>query len=96
MARELRLPLARLVDGTGGGGSVKSLEQMGFTHVPANVWELPPVAAGHRPARPPRRGAAGHRPARHAAAAVRLGAPRAHEIVAHERGRGPKARGPRP
>src|ERR687896_334070 len=31
---ELRLPLVRLVDGTGGGGSVKSLEQMGFSYVP--------------------------------------------------------------
>ena len=34
MAHELRLPLVRLVDGTGGGGSVKSLETMGFTYVP--------------------------------------------------------------
>ena len=34
MANELRLPLVRLVDGTGGGGSVKSLETMGFTYVP--------------------------------------------------------------
>jgi acetyl-CoA carboxylase carboxyltransferase component len=34
LAHDLRLPLARLVDGTGGGGSVKSLEQMGFTYVP--------------------------------------------------------------
>ncbi len=34
MASELRLPLVRLVDGTGGGGSVKSLEMMGFTYVP--------------------------------------------------------------
>ena len=34
MAHDLRLPLARLVDGTGGGGSVKSLEQMGYTYVP--------------------------------------------------------------
>ena len=34
MAHELRLPLIRLVDGTGGGGSVKSLETMGFTYVP--------------------------------------------------------------
>src|SRR3954471_11155136 len=33
-AHDLRLPLVRLVDGTGGGGSVKSLEQMGFTYVP--------------------------------------------------------------
>ena len=34
LAGELRLPLVRLVDGTGGGGSVKSLEQHGFTYVP--------------------------------------------------------------
>ncbi|MEO0694591.1 MAG: carboxyl transferase domain-containing protein [Pseudomonadota bacterium] len=34
MAHELGLPLIRMVDGTGGGGSVKSLEQMGFTYVP--------------------------------------------------------------
>jgi acetyl-CoA carboxylase carboxyltransferase component len=34
MAHDLRLPLIRLVDGTGGGGSVKTLEQMGFTYVP--------------------------------------------------------------
>ena len=34
MARDLRAPLVRLVDGTGGGGSVKSLEDMGFTYVP--------------------------------------------------------------
>src|SRR3979409_2532623 len=33
-AHDLRLPLVRLVDGTGGGGSVKSLEQMGFSYVP--------------------------------------------------------------
>src|SRR5215510_248061 len=29
LARELRLPIIRLVDGTGGGGSVKSLQMMG-------------------------------------------------------------------
>src|SRR3954451_7106554 len=34
MAHDLRLPLVRLVDGTGGGGSVKTLEQMGFAYVP--------------------------------------------------------------
>jgi acetyl-CoA carboxylase carboxyltransferase component len=34
LANELRLPLVRLVDGTGGGGSVKSLETMGHTYVP--------------------------------------------------------------
>jgi acetyl-CoA carboxylase carboxyltransferase component len=34
MAHDLHLPLARLVDGTGGGGSVKTLEQTGFSYVP--------------------------------------------------------------
>ncbi len=36
MARELRIPIVRLVDGTGGGGSVRSLETEGRTYVPAN------------------------------------------------------------
>ena len=36
MANELRLPIVRLVDGTGGGGSVKSLLMDGYTYVPAN------------------------------------------------------------
>ncbi|MGE0104512.1 MAG: acyl-CoA carboxylase subunit beta [Blastocatellales bacterium] len=41
MARELRLPIVRLVDGTGGGGSVKMLETMGRTYVPANpAWNI--------------------------------------------------------
>lgn len=34
MAHELRLPLVRLVEGSGGGGSIKSLEDMGYTYVP--------------------------------------------------------------
>ena len=41
MARELRLPIIRLVDGTGGGGSVKTYEQTGRTYVPGNPgWDL--------------------------------------------------------
>ena len=41
MAHDMRLPLVRLVDGTGGGGSVKHLETMGFTYVPfVPGWEL--------------------------------------------------------
>ncbi|MBF2754840.1 MAG: methylmalonyl-CoA carboxyltransferase [Gammaproteobacteria bacterium AqS3] len=42
MAKELRLPLLRLLDGTGGGGSVKSLDAPGArTYVPANpAWDL--------------------------------------------------------
>ena len=40
MAHEMRLPLIRMIDGTGGGGSVKSLEDMGFTYVPVTPgWE---------------------------------------------------------
>src|SRR5207237_10376730 len=40
MAHDLRLPLVRLVDGTGGGGSVKSLDTLGRTYVPYNPgWE---------------------------------------------------------
>lgn len=35
LAREMLLPLVRLVDGTGGGGSVRTLEKMGATYVPA-------------------------------------------------------------
>src|SRR5262245_20223224 len=34
LAHDLRLPLVRLVDGARGGGSVKTLEQMGFSYVP--------------------------------------------------------------
>jgi propionyl-CoA carboxylase beta chain len=40
MANELRLPIIRLIDGSGGGGSVKTYEQSGFTYVPANpAWD---------------------------------------------------------
>ncbi len=36
LAAAYRLPLIRLVEGTGGGGSVRMLEQSGYTYVPAN------------------------------------------------------------
>ncbi|MGE0881998.1 MAG: acyl-CoA carboxylase subunit beta [Blastocatellales bacterium] len=50
MARELRLPIIRLVDGTGGGGSVKMLETMGRTYVPANpAWDLVVAALSEIP-----------------------------------------------
>jgi acetyl-CoA carboxylase carboxyltransferase component len=40
MAREYQVPIVRLVDGTGGGGSVRTLEQIGRTYVPGNTaWE---------------------------------------------------------
>ncbi len=34
MAHELRLPIIRMIDGTGGGGSIRSLDDMGYTYVP--------------------------------------------------------------
>lgn len=36
MANHLKIPLVRLVEGTGGGGSVKMLESQGYTYIPAN------------------------------------------------------------
>ncbi|MEO1040327.1 MAG: carboxyl transferase domain-containing protein [Pseudomonadota bacterium] len=36
MAGELRLPLIRLIEGTGGGGSVKSILDMGASYIPFN------------------------------------------------------------
>ncbi len=35
MAHEYKLPIIRMIDGTGGGGSVKTLEQIGATYIPA-------------------------------------------------------------
>lgn len=41
MAHDLQMPIIRLVDGTGGGGSVKMLEKLGHTYVPVNpAWDL--------------------------------------------------------
>jgi acetyl-CoA carboxylase carboxyltransferase component len=57
-AHDLRQPLVRLVDGTGGGGSVKTLETMGFAYVPPlpgfdlaidNLSRVPVVAAALGP-----------------------------------------------
>jgi len=40
MAHDLQLPMVRLVDGTGGGGSVTFLETEGHTYVPVNpAWD---------------------------------------------------------
>ena len=40
LAFEYRLPLVRLIEGTGGGGSVKTLEQDGATYIPGNpAWD---------------------------------------------------------
>jgi acetyl-CoA carboxylase carboxyltransferase component len=40
MARELQVPIVRLIDGTGGGGSVRTLLNTSRTYVPANpAWE---------------------------------------------------------
>jgi len=50
MARELRLPLVRLVEGTGGGGSVKTLDTLGRTYVPGNPgWDLIAAALAEIP-----------------------------------------------
>ena len=50
MARELRLPLVRLVDGTGGGGSVKTYEITGRTYVPGNpTWDVIATALSEIP-----------------------------------------------
>src|SRR5690625_1854699 len=39
MAYELRLPIVRLVEGTGGGGSVKNIENMGHALLPKmKIW----------------------------------------------------------
>src|SRR5574341_2190560 len=55
MANELRLPLIRLVEGSGGGGSVKTIETTGRANVPGvSGWEwvvnsigtIPRVALG--------------------------------------------------
>ena len=41
MAGDMGMPLIRLIDGTGGGGSVKSLEDSGRTYVPHNPgWDI--------------------------------------------------------
>ena len=41
MALELELPIVRLVDGTGGGGSVATIESIGRTYVPSNAaWPI--------------------------------------------------------
>ena len=50
MARELRLPIVRLVDGTGGGGSVKTYEITGRTYVPGNpAWDIVAAALSEIP-----------------------------------------------
>src|SRR6202041_3492335 len=58
LANEARLPIIRLVEGTGGGGSVKTLETSGHTYVPVNPgWDyvvdslsmVPVAAAGLGP-----------------------------------------------
>jgi len=50
LARGLRIPIVRLVDGTGGGGSVKTIEQIGRTYVPANpAWDTITAILGEVP-----------------------------------------------
>ena len=41
LANEYEIPIIRLIEGTGGGGSVKSLEKDGYSYVPANPgWDV--------------------------------------------------------
>jgi acetyl-CoA carboxylase carboxyltransferase component len=41
MANALRLPIVRLIDGTGGGGSVKTIEVLGYTYLAHNPgWDF--------------------------------------------------------
>lgn len=58
MAGEFRMPLVRLIEGTGGGGSVKTLEKTGYTYVPEvpgwetmieNLSRIPVVSLGLGP-----------------------------------------------
>ncbi len=57
-ANEYRLPIVRLIEGTGGGGSVKTIETAGYTYLPnligwdhavANLATVPVVALGLGP-----------------------------------------------
>lgn len=58
MAAEWKLPIIRMIEGTGGGGSVRTLETMGHSYVPevpgletivANLGQVPVVALGLGP-----------------------------------------------
>jgi acetyl-CoA carboxylase carboxyltransferase component len=50
LARGMRMPMVRLVDGTGGGGSVKTIETIGRTYVPANpAWDAITAMLGEVP-----------------------------------------------
>lgn len=58
LAQEYRLPLIRMIEGTGGGGSVRTLEMAGYTYIPeipgwevmtANLSQVPVVALGLGP-----------------------------------------------
>src|SRR5580700_28068 len=50
LSRGLHIPMVRLVDGTGGGGSVKTIEQIGRTYVPANpAWDTITAMLGEVP-----------------------------------------------
>ena len=50
MAHELRLPIVRLIEGTGGGGSVKTIETIGRTYIPSNpAWDMVSANMGQVP-----------------------------------------------
>src|SRR3546814_19693395 len=46
MAHEYRLPLIRMIDGTGGGGPVKSLEEIGREGGRERGWQYVWIAGG--------------------------------------------------
>lgn len=50
LALEMRLPLVRLIDGSGGGGSVKTLEMVGYSYIPElHGFETTMKLMGHVP-----------------------------------------------
>ena len=66
-ANQYRVPLIRMIEGSGGGGSVKTIETTGRANVPGvrgwewvvqNMGTVPTVGPGPRLGRGPRRGAA--------------------------------------
>ena len=75
MAHDFRLPIIRIIEGSGGGGSVKTIETKGAANLPggvggtrwywyttANMARVPVVGARARLGRGPWRGAAGGKP----------------------------------
>ncbi len=50
MAYDLRIPIVRMIDGTGGGGSVKNIEKMGYALLPKmKIWSYVARNLSHVP-----------------------------------------------